>query len=106
MPTFARVARGEGSSIGYGVYINVGSATIRNSTVSGSTYGIYTFGVGAGADVDGSQVSGGTRAIDNGTAATVNVGASLLDGGADTDGTYHCVGAYDETYTALGADCQ
>jgi len=44
--------------------------------------------------------------IENDTEFTLYIGASKLDGGANTSGTYNCVHCYDEDYDALESDCQ
>jgi len=120
---------GEGGTIGEGIHHNQSLSVIRGGRAQGTTKGVYVgtsssvtiqnatvSGGDAGismaptyvctATVDSSQLTGGTWAIDSGTASTVYAGGTLLDGGADADGTYHCVGAYDETYTALDGSCQ
>ena len=99
----------EGYSVGRGVHNLESSTIIQNSTISGTTYALYNEAVTGSytIKVDQSRLSGSADAIRNISQYTVYVGASLLDGGASTgSGTYHCVGAYDETYTALDGTCQ
>jgi hypothetical protein len=73
-----------GSDTNLGVYNSSGTTMIHNSIIKGSTHTIYT-------DVD----------------AITRVGNTKLDGGAvHNAGTLTCVGAYNETYVALGTNCQ
>ena len=69
---------------------------VRSSTKAGIPYEL---------EIDSCQVAGPSaiwRSL-----ADVYVGASLLDGGVGPSATgYHCVGVYDETYTALSTQCQ
>lgn len=99
---------GEGGGIGYGIHNWYSSLVIRNGTVSGDNAGLRNSANGGDfvVTVDGSQLKGGTWAIDSDDEYTVYVGVSLLDGGADTDGTYHCRWAYDGDYNGLDANCQ
>jgi len=69
-----------------------------NLTTDSESYTIY---------VDRSSFEGSTNSICNDTNFTLYIGVSKLAGGAaNAIGTYHCLGAYDETYTALNSSCQ
>jgi hypothetical protein len=74
-------ATASGGSESYGMYHYGGTTTIRDSALSGDTASIYSH-------------PGGNIRIAN----------TLLDG--PTNGTMTCVGAYDETFAALGTNCQ
>lgn len=109
------IATGEGlSNDGYGIYNVCAVSTIRGSTASGEGvsdgYGIYNY---AGSTdpytitIDSCQLSGSSFAVSTDHAnAVMQVGSSLLDGGAGGSGTYHCAFTYDEAYDALDSDCQ
>jgi hypothetical protein len=57
--------------------------------------------------VNNSLLQGSSKSIANSDGATVNVGASQLDGPIDTSvGSWHCSGCYDGSFKALGNDCK
>jgi hypothetical protein len=57
--------------------------------------------------IDRSTFEGSTNSIRNDSEFTLYIGASKLAGGApNAVGTYHCVGAYNGSYTALNSSCQ
>jgi hypothetical protein len=105
------IASGSASPEGCGIYVLLDegmSSSIQNTTATGSVAGLcnessgHTFTV----TVDSSYLAGGSWAIDSDDEVVTYVGTSMLDGGVDGVGTYHCIFAYDENYTALDASCQ
>jgi hypothetical protein len=103
-------AIGEHAVEGYGIRIVGSSPTIRNTYAYGGESGLSLYSPYAGSytvTVDSCQLAGDAYAVDGDDAFTINVGVSLLQGPVVTDGaTFHCVGAYDEAYTALDGTCQ
>lgn len=99
-------ATGIGGTTSYGVYNSGSSPTIRGSTIGGTVnYGIYNIGTPGTVIVDGSQIIG-ANTINNVSAYVVNVGSSLLSGGAVIGaGTFVCAASYDEAYALLAANC-
>jgi hypothetical protein len=70
-----------GGDSNYGVYNNSSFPTIRNSSITGTTNSIFN---------DGS---------------TAQVADTMLDGQVVAGNGIACVGAYDETFSALNAQC-
>jgi hypothetical protein len=104
-------ASGTGTTEGCGIDILLAEGTssdIQNTTATGSLAGLcndsnnQTFTV----TVDSSYLAGDSQAIVSDDHVVTYVGTSMLNGGVDGVGTYHCIFAYDENYTALDASCQ
>jgi hypothetical protein len=101
-----------GGNHSYGVYNDSSSPTMRDVTAVGkdgvsTNYGMYNYGTSGTIYVDRSSFEGITNSIFNCPGFTLYIGASKLAGGAaNTNGTYHCVGAYNENYTTLDSSCQ
>ena len=77
---------GAASSNSSGIQLSNGTVTVRNSALSGVDGGVIGLSGGGTANLVASQLNG-----------LATVGGS---------GTFRCVGAYDETFTALNATCQ
>ncbi len=84
------------------------TATIRDTVAEGGLTGIYNLSYSGTytMTVDHCRARGDSYAITGSSNYVIYVGASQLDGNVDTDATYHCVGAYDGSYTALNGTCQ
>jgi len=114
-PTMTNViASASGGGNTRAVNIISSSPAIQDSVLhaSGATnnYGIYNF-ASSGAytiKINHSQVTGSTNTIFNDSHFTMQIGATLLEGGAvlANGGTLTCVGAYSGSYAALNNTCQ
>ncbi len=97
-----------GSDTNYGLFNFQSSPILKGVTVSaagstGDDLGVLQF-VGpltAPMEVQDSAIAGESAAIDGGE---TSVATSMLDGGVNGSG-YVCVGAYDENYAPLDANC-
>jgi hypothetical protein len=97
--------------LNYTLY-SVGSVTltVRDSTVTASggagNYGVVST-VNSTATIHNSVIRGATDAVSV-INSTGRIATSLVDGGISTSGsgTLICVGAYDQSFTALDASCQ
>ena len=111
MPTMTNViaSASGGSSTNVGVANEASSPTMTNVTASASGatgHGVYSFSSGT-IRINHSVIKGTWATVYNGSGVTTRVGATQLDGGqVINSGTLTCVGAYDENYGALTANCQ
>ena len=81
LPAMTNVTSAGGDS-NFGVYNNSSFPTIRNSSITGTTNSIFNIGTDPSAQ-----------------------GADTALGGSVTGGEFTCVGAYDETFSALSSQC-
>ena len=103
-----------GASSSYGIFNNASAPVISEGTVTamggGIAYGLFnTGGVPSTPVVIRNSVIGGTaNSIVNSGGYAVHVAASELDGAIVNGGgiTFVCVGAYSDSFTALGFTCQ
>jgi hypothetical protein len=101
-------ATGSGGNTSSGVYnASSSSPVMTNVTATGSGAGTYNYGVyniGSGTvKIDHSVISGSTNTIDN-LGGPTYVGDTQINGGP-VNGTLTCVGVYNGSYVALGANC-
>ncbi|MDG2218101.1 MAG: hypothetical protein P8L46_08645, partial [Acidimicrobiales bacterium] len=101
-------ATGTGGTYSYGVHNNVSSPSMMNvtATATGGTnnYGVYNYS-SSSPSVRSSSFTGDDYSIYNGGASSAQVADTMLDGTVTAGGGLTCVGAYDETFSALNASC-
>jgi len=105
MTNVIATASGEGTSRNAAVYNSDASPRISNLEASASggasSYGLYNWE--GTMRVRGSSIEGGTYSITN--YGSVRVADSRLDGPISGDGSFTCIGAYTDTFVALGTNC-
>jgi hypothetical protein len=106
------VAKDSVSSVKNGIFDDGSTVNLSSSVVVGTggdcssgCFGVYNTTSGQ-VNVDSSVVYGSTNAAYNNTSVTMNVGNTQLGGSSVYNaGTLKCIGAYDNSYNALGVNC-
>ena len=104
----AVTATGIGGTDSYGVY-NTGSSPSMMNVTATATGGTNNRGVynnsSSSPSVRNSSITGDDYSISNSGTSSAQVADTMLDGTVTAGGGLTCVGAYDETFSALNASC-
>jgi len=111
-PTMSNVTvSASGGTGNFGVR-NSGSSAPTLTNVSAIAKGVNSIGLGNSLNstvtisVDRSTFVGASSSVSNGSNVTLRIGASKLAGPVFNSGTLTCVVSYNDSYVALGTDCQ
>jgi len=102
-------AAATGGSNSYGVYNNSTSSPLMMNVTTAATggtnsYGVYNY-LSSSPAVRNSSIAGDDYSFYNSGSSSVQVADTMLDGTVTAGGGLTCVGAYDETFSALDASC-
>ncbi|MBT5580830.1 MAG: hypothetical protein HOJ56_11020 [Acidimicrobiaceae bacterium] len=106
MTDVTATATGGNYSSGVHNYSSSPSMTDVTATASGGTdnRGVYNYS-SSSPSIRNSSFTGATKSIHNSGTSSAHVADTMFDGLVRVGGGLTCVGAYDETFSALNASC-